>query len=497
MTDESEGSRVHRHADAADCPEGLPEDEAAAHPPPVRRHAGGHTRCWIEGGEVRSRDVAADGTPEALPGAVPAEFGPLPPRLAADPGPGVPDPGGGGRALRDASPGGGAAAPRLLLERLDARPCRRRSARPAGRRRPGTGRRKAWLTRLGRVEAERSRFRCRSCGGGCFPPDRALGLEGDTVTPGTASVIAGTVPLMGFEAAQRFEREEVLDGRPPEPRMQLSVDGAGVPMRREEVAGVRGQAGRRHLEDQGSEARGGVHRRGPGPRDRRGGEDRGGESVTCLTGGAAAPSGGREASDFAARPDREARRRGLHDAGGPVVVSDGADWIPNACEGPFGGRKAAFVPGLLHCPERASDAARRSCRPGAERDRRFAEARRTSGRAGRRRRAGSWHPSGTGTGKRRPAAGISRAGSAGCGTTRSASGASGPEAASWRADAGGSAADGALRNAPGGEGRQRHAGAEGLRHEPPAARLPGMAGESGRRRMMSKNWDAPPVPSGS
>ncbi len=68
MTDESEGSRVHRHPDAADCPEGLPEDEAAAHPPPVRRHAGGFTRCWIEGGEVRSRDVAGDGTPEALTG---------------------------------------------------------------------------------------------------------------------------------------------------------------------------------------------------------------------------------------------------------------------------------------------------------------------------------------------------------------------------------------------------------------------------------------------
>ncbi len=58
-------------------------------------------------------------------------------------------------------------------------------------------------TRLGRVEAERSRFRCRSCGGGCFPPDRAPGLEGETVTPGMASVIAGTVPLTGFEAASR------------------------------------------------------------------------------------------------------------------------------------------------------------------------------------------------------------------------------------------------------------------------------------------------------
>ncbi len=47
---------------------------------------------------------------------------------------------------------------------------------------------KSFLTRLGRVEVRRAHFRCRSCGGGCFPPGRALGLEGDTVTPGMASV---------------------------------------------------------------------------------------------------------------------------------------------------------------------------------------------------------------------------------------------------------------------------------------------------------------------
>ncbi|MCY4242785.1 MAG: hypothetical protein OXD36_13715, partial [Rhodobacter sp.] len=93
---------------------------------------------------------------------------------------------------------------------------------------------KSFLTRLGRVEVRRAHFRCRSCGGGCFPPGRALGLEGDTVTPGTASVIAGTVPFMGFE------REEVLDGGPPEPRMYLSIDGTGIPMRKEETEGVRG-----------------------------------------------------------------------------------------------------------------------------------------------------------------------------------------------------------------------------------------------------------------
>ncbi len=87
-------------------------------------------------------------------------------------------------------------------------------------------------------------------------------------------------------------------------------------------------------------------------------------------GSAAAPSGGREPSDFAARLDREARRRGLHDAAGPVAVSDGAERLPNACEGPFGG---GFVPGLFQCLERASDAVKAILPAGAERDRRFAE----------------------------------------------------------------------------------------------------------------------------
>ncbi len=78
--------RFHRHPDAVAYLEGLTEDEARVHPPLVRAHDGGFTRHWIEGGEVRSRDVAGDGLEHDIAGAVPAEFGPLLPRLAADPG---------------------------------------------------------------------------------------------------------------------------------------------------------------------------------------------------------------------------------------------------------------------------------------------------------------------------------------------------------------------------------------------------------------------------
>ena len=99
--------------------------------------------------------------------------------------------------------------------------------------------------------------------------DRALGLDGSAFTPGMASVMAETAPMMSFDAASRhianlagvgasssslqlwslalgeealrFERGEVVDGKPLESRMHLSIDGTGIPMRKEETEGVAGK----------------------------------------------------------------------------------------------------------------------------------------------------------------------------------------------------------------------------------------------------------------
>ncbi len=503
----NEGNRAHRHPDAVAYLEGLTEGEAAVHPPLVRRHGDGFTRYWLEGGEVRSRDIGRDGLPTAglrpdgLPGADPAEFGPPLPRLAADLASGAPDLDGGGRALRDASPGGGAAALKTLPGWLDAtlpapecEGCGRPMARHPVRKR-------SWLTRLGRVAVKRSYFRCRSCGGGCFPLDRALGLEGGTVTPGMESVMAETAPLMSFEAAgrhvanlagvraspsslrrlalrpgaaaQRSGREEVLDGRPLEPRMYLSIDGTGIPMRREEVAGVRGRQADGTSKSREAKlavvctAEGRDPETGAALKDRRGG------SFTCLTAGAAASPGSREPSAFAARLDREARRRGLHDATELVVVSDGAEWIPNACDGTFGGGQVTFVLDLLHCLEYAADAVRAILPAGAERDRRFGEVRADieAGRAGKVVRELA-----PGRQKPRPdeIRGVPRKGHPGRKRRR------GGRMQDVRAAAQ------ALGCPLVGEGRQRHAGAQDPRHEPQAARLPGVAGESGHRRLTNR-----------
>ena len=266
-----EGNRAHRHPDAVAYLESLTEDEAAVHPPVVRRHGEGFTRYWLEGGEVRSRDVVGDGAPEALLEAVSAEFGPPLPRLAADLASGAPDLDAVERALRDASLGGGGAALRLLLERLDGTlPAPECGACGGPMARHGTGRRKAWLTRLGRVEVKRSYFRCGSCGGGCFPPGRALGLEGDTVTPGTASVIAGTVPFMGFGAARRTVANLAgLDASPGSPRRRSLALGEGGPPLRAGGGAGRQAPGTAHVS---------LHRRDRDPDAERGGRGRRGQA---------------------------------------------------------------------------------------------------------------------------------------------------------------------------------------------------------------------------
>ncbi|MXX89533.1 MAG: hypothetical protein F4213_13610 [Boseongicola sp. SB0677_bin_26] len=186
-----------------------------------------------------------------------------------------------------------------------------------------------------------------------------------------ASVMAGTVPMMSFEAATRhianiaglnasssslqrwspalgeealrFEREEVVVGKPLESRMYLSIDGTGVPMRKEETAGVRGKH-----EDGTSKSREAklavmytAERRDPETGAAL--KDRDSATFSCLVDSAAAASGSADPSDFARRLGREAQRRGLHDAGEIVVISDGAEWMRNTSDEIFGGGKVTFV----------------------------------------------------------------------------------------------------------------------------------------------------------
>ena len=166
----------------------------------------------------------------------------------------------------------------------------------------------------------------------------------------------GRQPDADAEEALRFDREEVVEGRPLEPRMHLSIDGTGIPMRKEETEGVLGKH-----EDGSSksrEARLAVMHTAEGRDPETGAalKDRGSETSGGLIDSAAARSASPEPSGFATRLDREALRRGLHDARELVVISDGAEWIRNTCDELFGGRKVTCVLDIFHALEHASDA---------------------------------------------------------------------------------------------------------------------------------------------
>ena len=401
------GNRGHEHPDAVAYLEDQGKEGAAVlHP-----HEGGYTRYWLEGGEVRSCDFAEGELPlagfgpvggplPALHGAVQAEFGPQLPKLAADLASGAPDLDSVERVLRDSSLCSGATALKILFEQLDeALPppectsCGKLMCLHRARKK------KAWLTRLGRVEVERSYYYCRSCRNGFFPLDRALGLEGDTLTPGMLSVMAETTPMMSFDAASRhianlagvtasssslqrwslalgeevlrFEQEEVVEDNPLESRMYLAVDGTGVPMRKDDVQGIAGK------QEDGSaktrEAKLAVIYTAEGRDPETGAalKDKGSETSSCLIDSAAAAPGSRDPSDFAMRLDREALRRGLHGAEDLVIISDGAEWIRNTCEELFGGGKVTFVLDIFHALEYAGDAVKAIFPDKAEQDRRL------------------------------------------------------------------------------------------------------------------------------
>lgn len=127
------------HPDAAEYLAGLPDEEAAAHPPLVRkRDDGGSVQYWREGGEVLWSDADLGG--ERRPGALRAllesaarNFEGLLPKLAAEAAGPSPDLDSVETAFRDGLHDSGATALKAFPGRWTAS-CRLRTARAAARR---------------------------------------------------------------------------------------------------------------------------------------------------------------------------------------------------------------------------------------------------------------------------------------------------------------------------------------------------------------------------
>jgi len=128
---------------------------------------------------------------------------------------------------------------------------------------------KTFASVLGPLYLERAYYHCEQCESGFCPRDQVLGLESFSLTPGVLRMTASAAALVSFaesselrhelagvevdpkqveRAAEALGAEIAVDERPHmektgevAPTMYLGMDGTGVPMRSQEVAGRAGK----------------------------------------------------------------------------------------------------------------------------------------------------------------------------------------------------------------------------------------------------------------
>jgi len=251
------------------------------------------------------------------------------------------------------------------------------SARYAGRRE------KVVTTVLGPLRLSRAYYHCAACGEGFYPRDREMGIENASLSPALVRMtglvgsmvsfveghtllkeLAGvavdpkrverTAEALGAEVAAD-ERRVVESDPPSAPTMYLGMDGTGVPMRREEIAGRKGKQ-----EDGSAKTREAklVTVWTAEGRDKEGipVRDPGSVSYSAAIESAAQKDTDPAPSDFARRAIREARRRGFDRAKRRVVLGDGAPWIWNLADEHLPG--AVQIVDLYHAKGALTEVAR-------------------------------------------------------------------------------------------------------------------------------------------
>jgi hypothetical protein len=215
---------------------------------------------------------------------------------------------------------------------------------------------KSFVSALGALRLERAYYYCQACGHGFCPRDQALGLESSSLTPGVLRMTASAAALVSFEessgllhelagvevSAKQVERvaealgaEIAVDERQQvekmgalAPTLYLGMDGTGVPMRATEVAGRAGKQpdGSAKTREAKLVTLWSAESRDPEGKPMR---DPGSVTYSAAIESAATRDTCPELSDFAARVQREATRRGFTEASRRVVLGDGSTWIWN------------------------------------------------------------------------------------------------------------------------------------------------------------------------
>jgi len=215
---------------------------------------------------------------------------------------------------------------------------------------------KTFESALGPLRLERAYYYCERCHRGFCPRDRALGVEGSSLSPGVLRMTGSAAALVSFEessallhelagvavSAKQVERvaeglgaEIAVDERQPvekmspaAPTMYLGMDGTGVPMRAREVAGRAGKQPDGSAKTREAKL---VTIWTAESRDKEGKPIRDPGSITYSAAieSAATRDTSPELSDLAARVLREATRRGFTEAIRQVVLGDGSAWIWN------------------------------------------------------------------------------------------------------------------------------------------------------------------------
>jgi len=250
-------------------------------------------------------------------------------------------------------------------------------ARYAGRRA------KTFQSVLGPLRVGRAYYHCEECGAGFCPRDRALGLEGTSLSPAVTRMVGRVGAMVSFAEGSELMRElagvpvdakqvertaealgreiardeqAVVEPSPPSaPTMYLGMDGTGVPMRASELEGRGGKqpdgsAKTREVklvtvwtaearDDEGRPVR-----------------DPGSVTYSAAIESAATRDTDQELSEFARRVEREARRRGFDRATRRAVLGDGAVWIWNLTDELFPG--AIQIVDRFHAKQHLSDAAK-------------------------------------------------------------------------------------------------------------------------------------------